>query len=74
MCTFILSIFVCCHEQLQLGGFEIESEKFPKTVAYLERLYALPAWKETNAWENEDEIIKGMKEKCTSSFKKPFIE
>lgn len=60
--------------QLQLGGFEIDATEFPRTVAYLERVYAVPAWKETIAWENEDDLIKTMKEKLTSSFKQPFIE
>jgi len=60
--------------QVQLGGFEIDAEKFPRIVAYLEKLYVSPGWKETIAWENEDDLIKAMKEKLTSSFKKPVIE
>lgn len=60
--------------QLQLGGYEIDRASFPKTVAYLERVYAVPGFQETIKWENEDEMIKDVKEKLTSSFAKPMIE
>jgi len=60
--------------QLQLGGYEIDETLYPKTVAYLRRVYGTPGFKATIAFENEDGLIKSLKEQLTASFSKPMIE